>query len=302
MPLTLPPPLPTREEGLTRLLDGVASRLRRIVVLRAASWLCLITIAFLGGLAFLDYRFQLPSLVRALGLATYLVAMPILIRRWIIRPLAGSGDRVQIALRVERAYPDFNDALVSAVEFMDTEPTLRANSVAFRKMAIRRAARKSERYEFDRAVDSRGLRRSLAAGLAGIALVVWLAIARPAEVESSLERIVLPFGGKAPVTQTKIDILAPQPLPHRMARGEPLDLRIGLRGAIPDRVTVSIRLEGSPSVDQVYSVLPGEDTPTVAELTARIEPTRIPRDFQFRIRANDADSGWQTVQVLPRRC
>jgi hypothetical protein len=299
MPLTLPPPLPTREDGLTRLLDGVASRLRRVVVLRAVSWLALLTIVFLGGLAFLDSRFQLPSLVRALGLATYLVAMPILIRRWIVRPLAGSGDRIQIALRVERAYPDFNDALVSAVEFMDSAPSLRANSVAFRKMAIRRAARKSERYELDRAVESRGLKRSVAGALLGIALVIWAAISRPADVQSSLERLILPFGGTAPVTQTKIEILAPHPLPHRMARGEPLDLRIGLRGAIPDRVTVSIRLEGSPLVDQAYSVLPGEDTPTAAELTARIEPTRIPRDFQFRVRANDADSGWQTVQVLP---
>src|SRR5690348_12994241 len=100
MPLTLPPPLPTREDALARTLDDVAARLRRVVVLRAGSWLVILSLVFLGGLAFLDQRYQLPALVRALGLVTYLVALPVLVRRWIVRPLAGSGDRQTIALRV----------------------------------------------------------------------------------------------------------------------------------------------------------------------------------------------------------
>src|SRR6187455_332222 len=103
MPLTLPPPLPTREDGLTRTLDDLASRLRRVVVLRAGSWLVFLTLVFLGGLAYLDHRYQLPALVRALGLVAYLVALPILVRRWVVRPLAGTGDRRAVALRVERA-------------------------------------------------------------------------------------------------------------------------------------------------------------------------------------------------------
>ena len=76
-------------------------------------------------------------------------------------------------------------------------------------------------------------------------------------------------------------------------------LRLALRGLIPDRVTVSVMLDGSPSVEQAYAVPPPDAAPDAAELTVRIEPTRIPRDFRFRVRANDADTGWQTVHVLP---
>lgn len=299
MPLTLPPPLPTREEGLNRRLDQISARLRRVVAARAGSWLVVVTVVFLGGLAVFDSRFQFPGLVRALGLVTYLAAIPVLAWRWIVRPLAGAGDRQAIAGRVERAYPEFNDSLVSAVEFLQREPDDRATSVAFRKLAIGRAARKAERYEFDRAVNARGLKRSAFAALLAILVAGGAAYWAPSAAAAAARRIFLPFGGGTVPTRTQIEILAPRPLPHRMARGEPLDLKVGISGDVPDRVTVSIRLDGSPVVEQSYAVTPPEDPTRGTELTVRIEPTRIPRDFKFRVRANDANTGWQSVQVAP---
>ena len=234
MPLTLPPPLPTREDGLTRRLDDIAARLRRVVVVRAASWLVLLSLVVLGGLAFIDYRYQLPSLVRALGLVAYLVAVPLLVRRWIVRPLAGSDDRQAVALRVERAYPEFNDSLVSAVEFMGRGPDDRTTSVAFRKMAIRRAARKAERYEFDRAVDARGLNRSMFAALVAVGGRRVARYVRPPTRRGRLSN-ALPCRSAArrrrPRRRSRSS--RPKPLPHRMARGEPLDLKLGASRARP---------------------------------------------------------------------
>lgn len=299
MPLTLLPPPPTREDALTRRLDQIAARLRWTVVLRSGSWLVALSILLIGLLALVDYWFPLPALVRSLGLVAYLVALPILYRRWISKPLEGVNDPVQIAFRVERAYPEFNDSLVSAIQFLRKTPTDRTTSPGLRKAAIRRASRKAERYEFERAVDGRYLRRSLVAALAVVAGAVWLGSIKPEATRTSLLRIALPFGGAVAPAQTRMKILSPRPLPHRMARGEPLDVRVMLRGVIPDRVAVAVRLEGSQSSEQTYAVMPGEGTPDAAEFTVRIEPTRIPRDFEFRIRANDADSGWQTVHVLP---
>src|SRR5262249_36884835 len=151
--------------------------------------------------------------------------------------------------------------------------------------AVRRATRKAERYEFDRAVDARGLKRSVFVALCGLMAVGWTAYVASDAARAAIVRIVLPFGGGSVATQMKIELLAPQPLPHRMARGEPLDLRLALRGAIPERVAVSVKLDGSQAVDQSYSVPPPEVAADAAELTVRIEPTRIPRDFQFRVRA-----------------
>ena len=299
MPLTLPPPLPTREEALPRRLDAIAARLRRVVVLRAGAWLVVIGLVLLVGIGYLDHRFHLPALIRALGLVAFLVGIPLLARRWISRPLAGSNDPVRVALRVERAYPEFNDSLVSAVQFLRQGPDDRSTSPGLRAAAIRRAARKAERYEFENAVDARWLKRSVLGAVVAGAAAAWLVSSAPEAARTSALRLLVPFGGTSAPTQTKIEITAPQPLPHRMARGEPLDIRLVLRGAIPERVVFATKLEGSTAVEQTYAVLAGEDAPNTAELTVRVEPTRIPRDFQFRVRANDADTGWQLVHVLP---
>src|SRR5262245_19352648 len=299
MPLTLAPPPLTREDALSRRLDEVAGRLRRVVLLRAGSWLVVVSVLFVCGIALLDQRFQLPPLVRGLGLVAYLVSLPLLVRRWVLQPLDGAADPVRVAQRIERAYPDFNDSLVSAVQFIRQDSGDRTSSPGLRKAAIRRASRKAERHDLDRAVDSRWVKRSVLAALVAMGVSGWLVYTAPDAAVAEVKRIALPFGGTAAPTRTKIEILAPQPLPHRMARGEPLDIKLVLRGVIPDRVLVSVKLEGSPAVDQSYAVMSAEDTPDVAELTVRIEPTRIPRDFQFRVRADDRDTGGQTVHVLP---
>src|SRR4051812_25107335 len=114
MPLTLLPPPNTREDVLARQLDRVGARARRVVFLRNGSWLLVVAFLFVAAVGYLDHRFQLPSLVRALGLVSFLVAIPVLFRRWLVKPLAGSQDPVQVALQVERAYPELNDVLVSA--------------------------------------------------------------------------------------------------------------------------------------------------------------------------------------------
>src|SRR5207249_10121534 len=131
----------------------------------------------------------------ALGLVTLVAGVPLLVRRWITRPLAGSGDPVRTAMCVERAYPEFNDSLVSAVQFLRQDATDRRTSPSLRKAAIRRAARKAERYEFDRAVDSRYLKRSVLAAIAITAGTVWIVSSESESARAALTRIALPFGG-----------------------------------------------------------------------------------------------------------
>jgi hypothetical protein len=299
MPLTLAPPPLSREDALTRRLHQVAGRLRRTIVLRAGARLVLVTVLLVVVLGFLDHRYQLPSLVRAFGLTAILVGWPLYIRNRIRKPLRGSDDLVQIALRIERAYPEFNDSLVSAVQFLDQENDDRTTSPGLRRAAVRRATRKAERYEFDKAVDSRWTKRSIALAMAAVAGAAALGFSAPVESRVALMRIAMPFGGVAAPTKTTLTLVSPEAFPHRMARGEPLDVRVSLRGVIPDRVTLSVRLDGAGPSDQSFAVEADEASPNAADLTLRIEPTRIPKDFEFRVRANDAESGWKAVQVFP---
>ena len=168
-------------------------------------------------------------------------------------------------------------------------------------MAIRRAARKAERYEFDRAVDARGLKRSVFVALVGLGAAG--GSCPPPRTRPGRRSDASPCRSAGPRRRRRrrSRVLAPKPLPHRMAPGEPLDLKLALRGLVPDRVMVSVKLDGPPALEQAYAVVPSESAPDAADLTVRIEPTRIPRDFQFRVRANDADTGWQSVRCCRRR-
>lgn len=299
MPLTLKPPPASRDDSLSTRLAEVTSRWRRTVILRAGSQLVLVAIALFALLAYLDYRMHLPGLVRALALVSGLAAIPIVISRRIVSPLKGSGDPVQVALRIERAYPEFNDSLVSAVQFQAVPPRDRVSSPSLRRMAIRRASRKADRYDFSRAVDSRGTKRSVFCALSAIAIAVTVAMVHPSAASTAARRILVPFGGTKALAVTTIEITQPASFPHRTARGEPFELRLIIRGAIPDRATISVQLDNAASFDQSYAIERESLDATSSEMTLRIEPTRLPRDFQFRVRAGDGDTGWLAVQVLP---
>ena len=112
---------------------------------------------------------------------------------------------------VERAYPEFNDSLVSAVQFLNRDAKDRTSSPGLRKAAIRRAAHKAERYEFERTVDGSWTKRSMLFALAVVAGAGWLGYSYQEAARTAILRIAVPFGGAVAPTQTKIAILAPNP-------------------------------------------------------------------------------------------
>src|SRR4051794_23759527 len=99
-------PLQTRLAGLRR-------RLRLFVTLRGV---CYLAGALLGGVllaGLLDWLIHLPSLMRAVFLAGTLTLSVYTALRYLARPLSTKMDDLSLALKVEDAYPELNDALAS---------------------------------------------------------------------------------------------------------------------------------------------------------------------------------------------
>ena len=176
-------------------------------------------------------------------------------------------------------------------------PTGPPCSPDLRKAVIRRAVRKLEHHDLRDAVDRRGTTRALFGAMALAGVMGWCVIVQPDALLAGAKRLTEPFGGSRPQQQTTLEIVSPASFPHRMARGEALELKVRLGGSITDRVTLVIQPDGLPSVEQQYTV--PEDAPANEPITLRIEPSRIPRSFQFRVKANDADTGWRSVTVSP---
>ena len=295
MPLTLDPR--TETEPLQQRLRQLRGRLCRIIVFREGSRIVLLALLFVMLFGWLDWRWQLPSLVRAFVLVGLLSGTALLTMRWVIGPLRRERGILAMAQRVERCFPDLNDALVSAVQFLETPVDRWYGSSILRQETIQYAIDNADDLDFKQAVPSNGLRRSLLALVAVLITGLFLFDASPPSAARALKRLLAPFGSEQWPAKTTIDILAPQPLPHRMAKGEWLELTIRLRGVIPDRVTVGLWLEGSKPIEQTYTIAKNEQSSNENTFTIRFEPSRIERNFRFRVRANDADTGWQHVDI-----
>src|SRR5207248_122546 len=76
-----------------------------------------------------------------------------------------------------------------------------------------------------------------------------------------------------------------------LAKGDPFTVRFTVRGVVPEKATVSVELPGAGVTEDA---VPLASDPPAAEPTVehRIDANRVPRDFRFRVVANDYDTGW----------
>jgi hypothetical protein len=283
-----------------RLFTRLARVRRRMHLVALLQGVFALLALLLGGalvVGLLDWRLHMPGLARAVALVGILTGAGIIVLFWLIRPLRQRADNLAIALRLEDQYPHLNDALASAVQFLEQPGEDEdLSSPLLRKIAVRQALRYADGCRFTELVPVRGL---LWSGLA-LAVAVTLAIPpvmrAPLLARTALNRLADPFGNTQWPGQTQLRLLAPDQSPFRQAVGEPLDVVAEVTGVIPERGTLSIWFDGLPPSSQTWVIDKKDDK---GRFVAHLEPSRITRSFRFRVHVNDADSGWREVQVLP---
>src|SRR5262245_55207150 len=179
---------------LQRRLGALRRRLRFVVTFRGLCWLLALLVGATLVAGLLDWRFHLPGLVRAVLLVGTLGAAGVVALRLLLQPLAERTDDLTLALRVEEHYPGFRDALASAVEFLqEPDDSDRMGSPSMRREAVRRSMRSVQKCDFNRIVDSRGIRTSaacfLGAGLVALALI----LLHPLSAWTAVVRLAVPF-------------------------------------------------------------------------------------------------------------
>ena len=146
LPATLPQFDP---KHLYRRLARLRWRLRSIALLRGIGALGAWLIGCVLLVGALDFSLQLPALVRALALVGILVGSAWIIARWLLQPLTTPVDNFHLALRLEEHYPELNDALASAIQFMEQPwEDEETSSPLLRRVTVRRAVRLAEECDF----------------------------------------------------------------------------------------------------------------------------------------------------------
>ena len=287
---------------LRKRLAALRRRLRVVVTLRAAGWLLTILLLSAAAAGFLDWAWRLPALVRAVVLAGSLSGAGVVATLMLLRPLLARVDDLTLALRIEERYPSLNDALASTVQFLEQaenrakpeegRPAMPV-SPAMRLEAVRRALSKAAGCDFNRVVDTRGLRTAAASGLLACVAVALLAFLFPAMAATALVRLADPFGAHDWPRVTILELDTPQ---ERIGRNDAFEVRGRVRGVVPDKATVVYRVDGGGQEKHECPIVRDKDGKT-GQFVTQFRPGQMSRNFSFRVKANDAESDEYRVEV-----
>jgi hypothetical protein len=274
---------------LRRRLAALRRRLRLTASFRGLSWLAtaVLATAVLVGLA--DWRFHLPGLVRAFALTGLLTGAGVIVYRFLVRPLSAPSDDLSLALKVEERYPALNDALASTVQFLDREVAPEGESESMRREAVRRTLGKASAMDFNRVVETRGLRTAGACSAACFAAAVGLFLLSPLLAATALARLANPFGEVEWPKKTRLELGA---VAKRIGRNKEYKVTGTVRGVVPREVVVELTYEGFPAQRKAFP----SDT---GSFTMRLRPEEVQRNFRFKVLANDASTKEHSVEVLP---
>ena len=241
-PRTALPPTPR----LDALLERLASRVTRQVWLHGAGTVVGATAVWLLFAFLADWMLHLPAGIRVVHLLV-LIGVPVLfLRRDLLRPLGRRPDRAGRAVLLERAHPELNELLVSAVQFGDRAQDAGAPELV---AGVRQAAeQRASGMTLDGVLDGapprkRFLLGSLAAGVTLLAMAL-----NPAEASIFLRRIA---GGSTAWPQRtylalEIPLVSDRAqieeldglLDVRVARGTDVPVLVRAVGMTPDEVTL----------------------------------------------------------------
>src|SRR5262245_19493064 len=232
-------------------LAALRRRMRVTTALRGAAWLLLMTAGLLYLAVSLDVVRRIGALPRAAFLVALLGGAAGLVYGLLVRPLRKPVDDLTLALHVEDRYPDLNDALASAVQFLQ-QPA--AEGGAMRREAVRRALAAAQRCDFNRLVRRRDLFALVPVALLVAGLVGWQFARGGEPVRHALLRLADPFGKHDWPYRTSLVVTGhPQ---KAVAVGTPVLIRAEVGGVIPDKAFLTMDGDGVSPVTLEAEVRP----------------------------------------------
>ena len=163
---------------LEQKLARLRRRLRRWLVAYGLGRLIAAVVGAVLVLGLVDYVFRPEDRgIRVIATGVLLAVFGWACYRWLYRPWTLRLDRVELARRVGRWFPELGDDLPSAVEFLaQAEDDPRAGSAALRRTVIAETTAEAERIDFATVLDRRPVVRGvlLAVGVCLAAGILFL--------------------------------------------------------------------------------------------------------------------------------
>ena len=272
--------------------------MRWLLAVRGLSVIVASVAAAVIGLGLIDYMVRF----RDRGVLVIFAACVLGLFGWMVYRFLGRlhklrlGD-TELALQIEACFPQVEDRLASAVEFLkQPENDARAGSAAMRRAAIAQAAAECDEIDFAAALNLRPAFHAAAGTFAVCLAAAVLVVLNPLAVRIALARLALPLGKDVWPQKTHLKVKDPV---ERIARGQTLVVEVvDAQGArLPANCRIHYRFRDA----QGKLIEEGKDgepmLPLGQALVARREKLACP--LEFRVTGGDDQSmPWMPVDVL----
>ena len=277
-------------DGIHRRLAGARSALRRAALLYGAAVVVVAAVAGLLLFGSADWLLRASAVLRTLFLLTLAGGVGWCVYRYLWLPLTVPVRNLDLALQLERLHPELGERLSSTVDFLDhTAEDPRYGSPQLRGEVIDAAGRHSDGVDFAEIVQTRPVRKMLAAAGAAVAAGALTLALFQTSAGIALTRLLLPWGQTQWPLRTQLERLSP---PDRIAKGDPFEMRVRAAGDVPEDVTLDLRFDDGATAQAMLEPDRVED-----EFVGGLETVQQP--FEYRLSGGDAISDWFPVQVVP---
>lgn len=283
---------------LAEHLAPVAARLgrlrrsmRRLFALDGLSRLILALGVFVALSFAADWTFHLPAAVRVgLSVAGLGLAGVLLVRR-IAYPLWVRISDDDLAVFVEREYPQLNDRLISAVQLVrePLDPEGRHASPELVRALVAEAAELSRGIDFGRVLVRRHVLRAAAAAGAVAAVFAGLALWNPQDMASIYARRMAGLDVKWP-RRTHLHVLDFPDRRRVWPRGEDLPVAVAYTGARPKKVVLRYRFRTGETGQERMIPLSGDRFQFLF--------TRLTGPFEFVVEGGDDATEPHVVETV----
>ena len=283
-------PLAERMAPVTARLSGLRGAIRRLFALDGFSRLALAVGAFVVATFLLDWSLILPSEVRIVLLVAGIAGFGVLAVKRIFYPLGVAISDDDLALFVERHFPELNDRLISAIQLTREPLGTREDSTSPELVAalVADAEQATSQIDFKRVIIGRHVGKIALWALLAAAAIGGAAAAKPDYAGIYLSRVL---GGATKWPQrTHLKVLDFQEGRKVMARGDDLTIAVEYDGREPSKTMLEYHFKTGEKGRERMSPLAGK--------RFQFTFTRVSGPFEFFIEGGDdvtATHGIDTV-------
>ncbi len=214
-------------ELLRQRLEELEWRLRTLTLLRGAGWVAGVFVVCVGVSLTLDFLFALPSAVRTALLAATVVGLLSVAWRKLFRPLGQAVRPEELAAVAERAFPQFNERLVSSVELGDEDvPEQWKGSALMRELLLRQTLKQTARVDLTRSLPAGPYLRSFLVGTLSLVLLLVPALLVPDGYALLWKRLFMPWQSTASAGFWTFDV---EPGNCVVVRGDDVTIAVTIR-------------------------------------------------------------------------